>query len=156
MKYRLLTKEQFESLHHEFSTFLAVKEIDKKEWDIIKLHHPENVDVLLQQFSDLVWEDVLNKTQFLEHISKDSLNLFRCDENEMERIVVRIDKSGINLLDQDDFYWFLDNSNSSEIQYFKGKKAYQQNRNSEIFKLIEEGSSLSDGKLFHAIAQMLE
>lgn len=155
MKYRLLTKEQFTSLHQEFATFLAVQEIDKNEWDMIKIHQPEKVDAFLQQFSDLVWEDVLNKTQYLEHVSKDSLNLFFCGEKTMERIVVRIEKTGINLLDQDDFNWFLDNSNSKDIQYFKGKKEYRQSRNLELFKLIEEGCSLSDGKIFRAIAQVL-
>ena len=36
MKYRLLTKEQFESLHQEFAIFLASQSIDVKEWDEIK------------------------------------------------------------------------------------------------------------------------
>ena len=36
MKYRQLTKEQFESLHAEFSQFLASQSIDVKEWTQIK------------------------------------------------------------------------------------------------------------------------
>jgi hypothetical protein len=33
MKYKRLTKEQFEALHQEFSNFLATQSIDKAEWD---------------------------------------------------------------------------------------------------------------------------
>jgi hypothetical protein len=36
MKYKRLTKEQFEALHMEFANFLATQSIDKKEWDVIK------------------------------------------------------------------------------------------------------------------------
>lgn len=36
MKYSRLTKEQFEELNQEFSTFLATQAIDKAEWDKIK------------------------------------------------------------------------------------------------------------------------
>jgi len=38
MKYKRLTKEQFEELHQEFATFLATQSIDKKEWDEIKVN----------------------------------------------------------------------------------------------------------------------
>ena len=41
MKYSRLTKEQFEELHQEFSTFLATQTIDKAEWDTIKKDKPE-------------------------------------------------------------------------------------------------------------------
>ena len=33
MKYKRLTKEQFEALHQEFTNFLASQSIDKNEWD---------------------------------------------------------------------------------------------------------------------------
>ena len=41
MKYSRLTKEQFEELNQEFSTFLATQTIDKAEWDKIKKESPE-------------------------------------------------------------------------------------------------------------------
>jgi hypothetical protein len=40
MKYTRLTKEQFEELTQEFSTFLATQ-TDKAEWDTIKAEKPE-------------------------------------------------------------------------------------------------------------------
>ena len=41
MKYSRLTKEQFEEMHAEFSSFLATQAIDKAEWDQIKIEKLE-------------------------------------------------------------------------------------------------------------------
>ena len=80
MKYRPLTKEQLEELHREFALFLASQEIDVKEWEKIKETKPALVQKELELFSDMVWEDVLTKTNYLEHFSKQTINLFKCNE----------------------------------------------------------------------------
>ena len=67
MKYRQLTKEQFESLHEEFATFLATQSIDVKEWNQIKNEKPNVAEDEMNVFSDVVWDEVLTKTQYLEH-----------------------------------------------------------------------------------------
>ena len=73
MKYARLTKEQFEEMNAEFSNFLATQAIDKAEWDQIKIEKPEVAEQELDVFSDLVWEGVLSKTEFLEHFSKNHI-----------------------------------------------------------------------------------
>lgn len=75
MKYRQLTKEQFESLHKEFAQFLATQKIDIDEWNKMKSQNAALVEDELNLFSDLVWDDVLNKVEYLEHFSKTSVNL---------------------------------------------------------------------------------
>jgi len=155
MKYAKLTKEQFEELNEEFAVFLAAQSIDEKEWSKIKEEKPDLAEQELEVFSDFVWEKVLNKTGYLEHFSKDSLNLFKCNEKDMERIVVKVNKEGINLVNTADFDWFLDNSKDPRIEYLKGKKEYTSDKNIEIFDLIQKGGVVSDGKLFVAIDKML-
>ncbi len=151
MKYTQLTKEQFEELHEEFAVFLAAQSIDVKEWDKIKKEKPELADKEMDVFSDFVWEKVLNKANYIEHFSNDTLNLFKCNENDIERIVVKVKKEGINLLKKNDFNWFLDNSEDNSIEYLKGKKAYNKEKNMEIFNLIQQGGVVSSGKLYEAI-----
>lgn len=155
MKYTQLTKEQFEELHEEFAVFLAAQSIDVKEWESIKKDKPELADKELNIFSDFVWEKVLNKANYLEHFSKDTLNLFKCTEDSMERIVVKVKKEGVNLLDQKDFNWFLDNSKDSSIEYLKGKKVYAKERNLEVFELIQQGSVVSKGELFEGVLKII-
>ena len=155
MKYTKLTKEQFEELNEEFAVFLSAQSIDVKEWSAIKEEKPELADKELDVFSDFVWERVLSKANYLEHFSADSLNLFRCNDVDIERIVVKVNKEGVNLLDKKDFNWFLDNSNDSRIDYLKGKKPYEKERNVDIFDLIKKGSVVTKGVLFEAITKLL-
>ena len=77
MKYRQLTKEQLSELNKEFAEFLASQQIDVKEWKVIKKEKPLMADEELNIFSDVVWEDVLTKTKYLEHISKNDINLLQ-------------------------------------------------------------------------------
>ncbi len=155
MKYTKLTKEQFEVLNKEFAVFLSAQSIDVKEWSAIKEEKPELADKELDVFSDFVWERVLSKANYLEHFSADSLNLFRCNAEDIERIVVKVNKEGVNLLGKDDFNWFLDNSSDKRIDYLKGQKPYVKERNLEIFDLIQKGSVVSEGVLFEAIFKMI-
>ena len=95
MKYSRLTKEQFEELHQEFINFLATQSITSDEWKDIKQNKPKVAEQELDIFSDLVWEGVLKKVKFLEHISSNQMHLFHCLENEMRLIALKIKKSTI-------------------------------------------------------------
>ena len=147
MKYRQLTKEQFESLHEEFSKFLAAQSIDVKEWNQIKKEKSSVAEDQLNVFSDVIWDDVLSKTNYVEHFSKTSVNLFKCEDNEMHRIAIKINWD-INLLEQEGFEWLMKNPMDNSVEIFKGSKPYNSERNIEIFDLIEKGSSISKGEIF--------
>ena len=111
MKYTLLTKEQLESLHKDFAKFLASQQIDVVEWDDIKLHKPKIAQEEIELFSDLVWDDVLTKTKYINHISPKQLDLFNCSATGMHRIVVKISKKGFDFFNAEDYKWFLKNLN---------------------------------------------
>jgi hypothetical protein len=147
MKYRQLTKEQFESLHEEFARFLASQSIDVKEWNQIKKEKPTVAEDEMNVFSDVVWDDVLSKTSYVEHFSETTANLFKCEEKEVHRIAIKINWD-INLLKQEGFEWLMQNPMDNSVDVFKGSKAYQSERNLEIFDLIEKGSSISKGEIF--------
>lgn len=153
MKYRQLTKEQFESLHQEFAQFLASQKIDVNEWEDIKNHRPELAEEELNVFSDMVWEDVLNKVSYLEHFSGKSVNLFKCNENVIHRIVIQVQKE-VDLLSEEGYKWLLQNPNDDAIEYLKGTKEYTPSRNAELFDLIEKGSSISKGELYEYFSRL--
>ncbi|PQJ77841.1 DUF6495 family protein [Polaribacter porphyrae] len=154
MKYRQLTKEQFESLHHEFARFLASQSIDVKEWNQIKKEKPNIAEQELNVFSDVVWDDVLNKTKYLEHFSKTSVNLFKCDDEEIHRIAIKINWD-INLLEQEGFEWLMKNPMDNSVDIFKGTKKYNSERNVELFDLIEKGSNISKGEIFEYFTNII-
>ena len=77
MKYRRLSKEQFEELHLEFINFLATQSITAEEWKKIKAEQPKVAEEEMDIFSDLVWEGVLGKVKYLENIAPQHLYLFQ-------------------------------------------------------------------------------
>ncbi len=154
MKYQLLTKEQFEELHIEFANFLASQQIDKEQWEEIKRNNPEAAQEEMNIFSDLIWEKVLDKTSYIEHYSEKDLNLFKCNPDNMERILVKVDKENFNFLNKEDFNWFMDHTNDRSISFLRGKKAYTADRNTEIFDLVQKGGIISKGTLYEAILKI--
>ena len=105
-------------------------------------------------FSDVVWDDVLVKTNYVEHFSKTAVNLFKCDENEIHRIAIKINWD-INLLEQKGFEWLMQNPMDNSVDIFKGTKPYKSERNLEVFDLIEKGSSISKGEIFEYFSQLI-
>ena len=156
MKYRQLTKEQFSALHEEFAKFLATQQIDVKEWELIKKEKPQMATEELNIFSDLVWEDVLTKTEFLDHISEGHINLFKCTSKEFIRIYIKWNNTSKSFLNEDDYQWFLANHLDDTIEYFKASKTYSEERNIEIFKLIEMGAQISKGELFKHFSKVIQ
>jgi hypothetical protein len=155
MKYSQLTKEQFEALHKEFATFLASQQIDANEWKKIKEEKPKIATEELAIFSDLVWDDVLNKTRFVDHVSEKHINLFQCTSKEMIRIYVKAERENFNFLNDKDFNYFRQNPLSDEFNYFKASKKYEKERNLEIFNLIEMGAQITQGELFKKLLLLI-
>ena len=156
MKYSRLTKEQFEELHQEFINFLATQAIDKAEWDKIKIEKPEVAEQELDVFSDLVWEGVLGRTEYLEHFSKNHIFLFQCFETDIKSIVLKSLVPETNFLTKEGLQWLSDNMFTDTIEIKTGRKFFTEERNSSIFQLIQQGAFLSDGQLFKQINNIIE
>lgn len=151
MKYSRLTKEQFEELNQEFSTFLATQAIDKAEWDKIKFQKPEVAEQELDVFSDLIWEGVLSKATYLEHFSKNHIFLFHCFDTYVQSIVLKSLVPEVDFLTKEGLQWLSDNMFTDAIEMKVGKKEFTDERNASIFELIQQGSFLSDGLLYQQI-----
>lgn len=156
MKYTRLTKEQFEELHQEFTTFLATQSIDKAEWDTIKKEKPEVAEQELDVFSDLIWEGVLTKAQYLEHFSKNHIFLFQCFDTEVKSIVLKSLVPEVDFLTKEGLQWLSDNMFTETIEMKVGKKVFTEERNYSLFQLIQQGAFLSDGQLFNQINSIIE
>ncbi|MFH6957842.1 DUF6495 family protein [Flavobacterium aquidurense] len=156
MKYARLTKEQFDELHAEFANFLATQTIDKAEWDSLKINKPEVAEQELDVFSDLIWEGVLSRAEFLEHFSKNHIFLFKCFEKDVQSIVLKSLVSEIDFLTKEGLQWLSDNMFTENIEMKVGKKVFTEDRNASIFELIQQGAFLSDGQLFTQINTIIE
>lgn len=156
MKYKRLTKEQFEELHKEFTNFLASQSIDKSEWDTIKKDKPDVAEQELDVFSDLIWEGVLTNAQYLEHFSKNHIFLFHCQEKFIQSIVLKTLEPQVDFMQKEGLQWLSDNMFTDTVEIHIGKKDYQFERNTAIFDLIKEGAILSDGQLYLQINGIIQ
>ncbi|MDI9309887.1 MAG: DUF6495 family protein [Limnohabitans sp.] len=156
MKYKRLTKEQFESLHEEFANFLATQQIDKNEWDQLKNEKPEIAEQELDVFSDLIWEGVLENTKFLEHFSKNHIFLFHCQEKFIQSIVLKSLEESTDFMTKEGLKWLGDNMFTDLVEIHLGKRNYDQERNAAIFDLITQGAILSDGQLYIQVSGIIE
>lgn len=156
MKYKRLTKEQFEELHLEFSNFLATQSIDRSEWDDIKKNKPQVAEQELDVFSDLIWEGVLKNTHYLEHFSKSHIFLFHCQEKYIQSIVLKSLNDDIDLMKKEGLQWLSENMFTDHVEIHLGKKEYETERNASIFSLITQGAILSDGQLYLQINGIIQ
>lgn len=155
MKYRQLTTEQLNEMHEEFAVFLASQKVDASKWQEIKDTKPEVVQEEINLFSDLVWEKVLTNTKYLSNLSEKNINLFRCDDENIQRIVIKCNKDGFNFANKENYQWFINNSKDKSLSYFKGQKVYFKEKNIELFELIEKGCMITNGDLYESVFKII-
>lgn len=155
MKYARLTKEQFEEMHEEFINFLATQSITAQEWEDIKKNKPEVAEQELDIFSDLVWHGVLEKVNYLEHISQDQIHLFFCEEESISLIAIVVKAEGIDLTTPDGYHWLRQNLMAKEVEFFDASKNYEENRSADIFRLIKKGAVITKGELYQYLDSLI-
>jgi cag pathogenicity island protein 24 len=148
MKYSRLTKEQFEELHQEFINFLATQTITASEWADIKKNKPEVAEEELDIFSDLVWEGVLSKAQYLENMSAQQLFLFQVEENQMSLISLKVNKEEIDITTPDGYAWLQKNYMDDSVEFFTSEKGFSKDKHQDIFGIIKQGAVMTKGSLF--------
>ena len=155
MKYRQLTKEQLESLHKEFAQFLATQKIDIDEWNKMKSQNSALVEDELNLFSDLVWEGVLSKVEYLENIAPQHMYLFKVNGSQLRLIGLKIKTNGIDLTTKEGFGWLRDNLMSDDVELFNADKNLEADKNAKLFELIVQGASITKGELFKYLDDLI-
>ncbi len=156
MKYARLTKEQFEKMHPEFINFLSTQSITAEEWKTIKTEKPEVAEQELDIFSDLIWEGVLGKVNYLEHFSPNQLMLFHISEAFMELIAIKIDDPNIDITTDYGYKWLQQNLHDDAVSLFTSTKAIKDDRNKDIFVLIQQGAVITKGELYGYFRDLLK
>ena len=129
------------------SLLLATQSITADEWKTIKENTPEVAEQELDVFSDLVWEGVLKKVTYLEHISAQQMHLFHLNKDEMHVLALKL-KNEIDLTTKEGFNWLRDNLLDDAVEFLQAKKEYSKDRQLDKFKLIQQGAVITKGELF--------
>ncbi len=152
-KYRLLTTEELATLEKEFIDFLVVNGITAPDWKEMKEQRPEDAEQMLVLFSDVVFEGIMRKTQFLEYWEPSGIKTFHCLQEEV--VLVGVEAKPGTTFDfmktplQDIF------QNSSRLSIYESKKPYAMTRELEIFKMMQKGCQRTDGDLYKKFCLLL-
>lgn len=156
MKYIRLTKEQLEEMHQEFINFLAAQSITAEEWEDIKKNQPETAEQELDVFSDLIWEGVLQKAEYLEHFSPNHIFLFHIDRVTMNLIGIKVDNPAIDVTTREGYQWLQNNLMDDSVSLYTSAKNISEDRNNDIFVLIRQGAVITKGDLYRFFDEHLK
>lgn len=156
MKYTRLTKEQFEELHQEFINFLATQSITAKEWEEIKTNKPEVAEEELDVFSDLIWEGVLDKVEYLEHFSPNQMFLFHVTGSEIHLVAVKVQNEEVDITTRVGYQWLQQHLMDDSVNLYTSSKAISDDRNKDLFALIQQGAVITKGDLFRYFDGIME
>lgn len=74
--YRELTIEELKHFEQEFKEFLAVNGIDSELWIEIKKTDNNKVNELIAAFSDVIYNSVLMKMEYVEFATENDIKYF--------------------------------------------------------------------------------
>ena len=144
MRFRRLSKEELEGLQHEFVQFMMVHGIDAGAWEAIKRESPETAVSWVELFSEFIFEGIFSKVCYLEHFGGNVYRLFHCADDVISMITIE-GSNGFQFVDE-----MIAAMQASPEGFLikKASKGYVPDRHTEIFRMVESGALVSDGKLF--------
>lgn len=157
MKYRRLTNEELTSLEKEFVEFLVANTITANDWIKLKNENLEHANHLIDMFSDIVMEKVLQNIKYLEYRDTKSLMVFECQKEQIVLIGLTVsDAIDVDLTNQSSIQKLVSENklDDNTISIFKTIKPYQKIREIEIFEMTQNHCFISDGALFYTLSKM--
>jgi hypothetical protein len=132
MKYTRIPAEELEKLEEEFVNFLVVNGITAEDWVALKENEPLNADEIINQFSDVVWESILRSTKYLMKVEESSAYYFKCEEKII--YLIKVEKS------------------ESSAEQLSTSKEYGKVRELELFDMLQNGCTISEGEEYEKLS----
>ena len=131
MKYTRIPTDELEKLEDEFVNFLVMNGIIADDWVAIKENEPLNADEIVNQFSEVVWESILQSTKYLNKVEEESAYYFKCDTDKI--YLIKVDKT------------------EAAAEQFSTSKEYNKTRELELFEMLQSGCTISEGEEYEKL-----
>ena len=147
MEYRRLRRDELQELEGPFVRFLAAQGIDAELWAKLKVTDEARTHLLLDQFSAMVFDDVLRRAEYLEERTERQLLVYRCGP---DRLVLR----GLLLQAGSEDLDFRQNlpptqlaaalqRSGTRVQVAQAERAYKGSREADLFAMLERGVKIA-------------
>ncbi|MEN8928025.1 MAG: DUF6495 family protein [Flavobacteriales bacterium] len=150
--YRELTLEELKHFEQEFKEFLAVNGIDADLWIEIKNTDQEKVNQLIASFSDVIYNSVLLKMEYIEFATENDIKYFYYGKDKAE--LIGLESDSVSFLDKVEVLKAIE-ENKVSIKAYRTSKEYSQTRETELFTMIKNGCQPSDGKMFKVLEKLV-
>lgn len=155
MKYKILKDDELKALEDEFVAFLITNGVHNDEWVKINEEEPDKAIALVEMFSDIVWDKALKQIKIIEHITKNSYQLFKYNSDSAILVGVNSVDDSVNFENKN---WMEDILKKPEkFELFSLKKEFKKEvREKEIFSLLQTGCIIGDYKTFDWLINLFE
>ena len=151
MKYKRLSSQELQALEKEFIQFLASAQVTAQDWEKMKINETEKANELIDVFSDVVYDNVLRKINFLEYRDAKTLNIFNCEKEKITLVGLRVKEQSPLDLTSPDVFAQWNSINAGAVNVITTEKAYNSERETEVFELLQSGCLITDDKLFNLL-----
>ncbi len=147
--YRDLSLDELKHFEQEFKEFLAVNGIDSDLWLEIKNSNQEKVNQLISSFSDVIYNSVLMKMEYIEFATEHDIKYFFYGKEKAE--LIGLQSSEITFEDPKKVLQAIEEKKVS-IKTYKTSKVYTKKREVELFEMLKNGCQPSDGSMFKTLS----
>ena len=159
LKYRCLNDTELELLEGELKQFLVANGVYAEEWRDLNVQSPEKAQELVNLFSDLVFEKVLEQAEYLIHRTPSDLKVFQCGKKGMVLMGLKIDHPAVDLTQspyKEDLASAIQEAGPAATRLYRAEKSYSAEREAELFDMMEQGCEITDGILFERLQSLYQ
>ncbi|MDG1174535.1 MAG: DUF6495 family protein [Flavobacteriales bacterium] len=150
--YRELTLDELKLFEQEFKEFLAVNGIDADLWKQMKTDDQNKVNQLISSFSDVIYNSVLLKLEYIEFATQNDIKYFYYGKEKAE--LIGLQSNEVSFTNPEEVIKAIEEKKVS-IKSYKTSKAYNKKREEELFDMIKNGCQPSDGKMFKLLSSVV-
>lgn len=151
-KYRNLTREELQELEKEFVDYLIINGIIASDWERLKQEETEKAEDIITLFSDVIFEGIMRKVEFLEKRMTHEFMTFQCLKDRL--VLVAISSASTDFTNPESIQQAV-KSPPKDAEIYTTDKKYSLERELELFQMIESGCTISDGKRFKTLSMAL-
>jgi hypothetical protein len=158
IQYRRLEAEELEHLEKDFIQFLAANSITADDWVKMKSDDTEKAGEMIDLFSNLVWNKILENVKFAEQRTPHEMKVYKFDEEQLEVVVLHLKNASVDLTKGEDIQAIASgqvNLADQDPEVFSGKKAYEKDKKQEVFDLMQAGARPCKEVFWRSVRKMI-
>jgi hypothetical protein len=151
--------EELKELESEFIRFLASQSIPADDWEKMKTRQPERAEGLIGIFSDIVFDKILGKVEYLEHRRRQDLRVYKFLNDRIQMLGLVVENAPNFDFERSDSPQEMIarlNATGGRVRLFSGEKKFRKTKEMEAFQLMEEGALISKDDSLYALLSGLQ